>query len=228
MYHPLAIVFALAVIAYVGLQVILHATQNEREPNLLESKVPFFDSAIGILQHRANYLTNLRFVTEPCSLLATTDSRYRSRHHASIHTLRMPFQRLYVVQTPHFIQAIQSKANAATFIPNLLDFGMLFSGLNADSQTKLRSAFGLKGNGFTMSVHKYLLSGESLKAATRTAVDRLSASLPNSLAVNDEKKLLESMRHELTIAMTGAIYGPENPYDDPKVETSWWYVFTAT
>ena len=228
MYQALAFVFALAVIVYVGLKVILHATQDKREPNLLESKVPFFDSAIGILQHRANYLANLRFATEPYQLLATTNSRYRSRYRASIHTLRMPFQRLYVIHTPHLIQAIQSKANARTFIPNLLDFGMLFSGLNADSQTKLRSAFGLKGNGFTMSVHKYLLSGESLKAATRTAVDRLSASLPNDLAENDDIGLLESMRHQLTLAMTGAIYGPENPYDDPKVEASWWYVFLAS
>jgi hypothetical protein len=150
-----------------------------------------------------------------------TDLRYRSRYRASIHTLRIPFQRLYVVHTPHLIQAIQNKANAATFIPNLLDFGMLFSGLNKDSQTKLRNAFGLKGNGFTMSVHRYLLSGESLKAATRTAVDRLSASLPNSFAGNNEGGLLESMRHELTMALTGAIYGPENPYNDPTIEDSW-------
>lgn len=71
----------------------------------------------------------------------------------------MPFQRLYVVHAPHLIQIIQSKANAKTYVPNLLDFGMLFSGLNTESQTTLRRAFGLKGNGFTMSVHKYLLGG---------------------------------------------------------------------
>jgi hypothetical protein len=121
------------------------------------------------------------------------DYRYGSRYRASIRTLTMPLQRLYVVHTPHLIQAIQSKANAATFIPNLLDFGMLFSRLNKDSQSKFRNAFRLKGNGYIMSVHKYLLLGESLKAATKTAVDRLSASLPNSLAKNSEVGLLESV-----------------------------------
>jgi hypothetical protein len=93
---------------------------------------------------------------------------------------------------------------------------MLFSGLNKDSQATLRKAFGSHGNGFTMSVHKYLLSGDSLKIATQAAVDRLSNRV-------DELKggLQEIVRHELILAMTGAIYGPENPYDDPEVEESW-------
>lgn len=133
----------------------------------------------------------------------------------------MPFQRLYVVHTPNLIRAIQSKANAATFVPNLLDFGMLFSGLNRDSQKILRKAFKSEGNGFTTSVHKYLLSGLSLNTATRSAVDRLSASLPNDLWNGREYGLLGLVQHQLTLAMTGAIYGPENPYDDPYIEASW-------
>lgn len=132
----------------------------------------------------------------------------------------MPFQRLYVVYAPNLIHTIQSKANAHTFVPNLLDFGMLFSGLNTESQATLRKAFGTHGNGFTMSVHKYLLSGESLQVATKAAIDRLRGGLSNRV---DEVKggLQEIVRHELTLAMTGAIYGPENPYDDPMIEQSW-------
>lgn len=119
------------------------------------------------------------------------------------------------------IQMIQKKSNAATFVPNLLDFGMLFSGLNPKSQSVLRKGFGSQGNGFTMSVHKYLLSGPSLQVATREAVKRLSASLPKSFGASRQGGLLEFLRHELTIALTGAIYGPENPYDDAEVEKSW-------
>jgi hypothetical protein len=126
------------------------------------------------------------------------------------------------VHAPHLIQIIQSKANTATFIPNLLDFGILFSGLNKDSQKTLRNVFRSQGNGFTMSVHKYLLSDSSLKAATKTAVDGLNASLPNHFEHGRQEGLMELMCHELTLAMTGAIYGPENPYDDPEVEASWW------
>lgn len=133
----------------------------------------------------------------------------------------MPFQRLYVVSAPHLIHTIQLKANAQNFVPNLLEFGMLFSGLNAESQATLQEAFGLHGNGFTMSVHKYLLSGPSLKVATKAAVDRLTAGLPTYSARDDQDGLLEMVCRELTLALTGAIYGPENPYDDPTIEGSW-------
>jgi hypothetical protein len=124
------------------------------------------------------------------------------------------------VHAPHLIHIIQSKANASAFVPNLLEFGMLFSGLNKDSQRILTKAFGLQGNAFTMSVHKYLLSGPSLRIATSTAVDKLSASLQYSFA-GSNGGLLGLVRHELTLAMTGAIYGPENPYDDLNIEESW-------
>lgn len=135
--------------------------------------------------------------------------------------MRMPFQRMYVVHEPHLMKLIQSKANATTFVPNLLDFGMLFSGLKKESRQVLRKAFASDGNVFTMSVHKYLLSGSFLTAATRTAVDRLSASVPNNLEKGHPQGLLGSIRHELAMAFTGAIYGPENPYDDPEIESSW-------
>lgn len=59
--HPSLIVgSAIAVFTYISLQLVLHATQNAREPLLLESTVPFLDSALGILRHKANYLAHLR------------------------------------------------------------------------------------------------------------------------------------------------------------------------
>lgn len=119
----------------------------------------------------------------------------------------MPPQRLYNVHMPDLIQAIQSKANAAVFVPNPLDFGMLFSGLNQESQRVLRNDFDVHGNGFTMSAHRYLISGPSLNAATRAAVDRLGVSIRNNLA-GISGGLLESVRYELTLSLTGAIYGP--------------------
>ncbi|KAH9879557.1 hypothetical protein IAQ61_001375 [Plenodomus lingam] len=200
----LAATIITSVLIYIFLQVLIHSTQNAKEPRLVQTHLPFLGSAIGILRHRGNYFSTLR-----------------TRYQLPIHTLRMPFQRLYIVHEPHLIHAIQSKSNATNFIPNLLEFGMLFSGIHKGSQTILRDAFGLKGNGFTMSVHKYLLSGLSLQSATKTAIDRLSASIPNNFGNDREEGLFELLRHELTLALTGAIYGPENPYDNPEIESSW-------
>lgn len=133
----------------------------------------------------------------------------------------MPFQRVYVINAPALIQAVQSKTNLTTFVPTLLDFGMLFSGLNRESKETLRKAFGSHGNGFTKSVHKYLSHGSDLQAATRTAIEKLTTSVPNSTSTREELGLYETLRHQLTLAFTGAIYGPENPYDDPAIEQSW-------
>lgn len=133
----------------------------------------------------------------------------------------MPFQRVYVINAPQLIQAVQNKANLPNFVPTLLDFGMLFSGLSSKSQDTLRQAYGVHGNGFTKSVHSHLSSGVTLQAATRTALDKLSASVMNDLASADEVGLFETLRHQLCLALTGAIYGHENPYDNPDVEASW-------
>jgi len=59
--HPIiAISLGVLVATYVVLQLLLQLTQSKREPRLLESTLPFLNSAIGIFKHRANYLANLR------------------------------------------------------------------------------------------------------------------------------------------------------------------------
>ena len=127
------------------------------------------------------------------------------------------------MHAPYLIRAIQSKANTKSLVPNLLDFGMLFSGLNKQSQNTLRQAFHAHGNAFSTSVHRYLLSGPTLETVTRAAILRLN-SLPKRLECSNHKGLLELVQHELTLALTGAIYGPKNPYNDPIIEASWKYV----
>ena len=133
----------------------------------------------------------------------------------------MPFQRFYIVNAPQLIQTIQAKANSSIFVPTLLDFGMLFSGLNWESQDVLRGAFARKGNVFATSVHEYLGGLSTLQAATRAAIHKLSTSVPDTLSGSDPVGLFETIRHSLTLALTGAVYGPENPYEKAGIESSW-------
>lgn len=61
--HPIfALGFSLAMIIYLILQAMLHATQNKREPAMMKSNVPFFDTAIDMFRHRAKYWATLRYV----------------------------------------------------------------------------------------------------------------------------------------------------------------------
>ncbi|KAF9729928.1 25-hydroxycholesterol 7-alpha-hydroxylase 1 [Paraphaeosphaeria minitans] len=153
------------------------------------------------------------------TVLHATQSK--RRYGLPIHTLRMPFQRIYVINAPQLIQVVQNKSNLATFVPTLLDFGMLFSGLSRRSKDTLTKAYGSHGNGFTKSVHKHLASGSDLHAATRTAVEKLTVGIRYSFVDQEQVGLYETLRHQLCQALTGAIYGAENPHDDPAVEASW-------
>jgi hypothetical protein len=65
--------------------------------------------------------------------------------------MRMPFQRLYIVYHVDLIRVIQSAAKLTTYVPNLLEFGVLFSGVNSESRNLIREKFAAHGNGFTMS-----------------------------------------------------------------------------
>lgn len=145
------------------------------------------------------------------------------KHQLPIFTLRVPLQRLYIVNAPDLIQIIQAKTNVSTFISNLLDFGLLFSGVDKKSETLLRNRFADKGNTFTASIRKYLGQESALEVASRHALDQLSASISNSflLSSRSEIPLLRTVQHDLLLAFTGAVYGPENPYSDPEIEKSW-------
>lgn len=137
--------------------------------------------------------------------------------------MRMPFQRMYIVNGAELIRIIQTKANLTTFVPNLLDFGLLFSGVDKESRKLISETYATQGNGFTISVHKFLVQGPTLQDACQTAVAKLAACVPSSFSASgaDEISLLETIKHDLMLALTGAIYGPENPYDDPDIEASW-------
>lgn len=55
-------------------------------------------------------------------------------------------------------------------------------------------------------------------AVTKRQIDQLDEQTPCRV------DLWEWVQHEITIATTECVYGPQNPYRDPKVEAGFWYV----
>jgi hypothetical protein len=207
----LLLVFAAIMVVYGAMCALLHSTQNKKEPRLLPTIVPFLDPAIGIAKDKVNYLVNLRHdlpsLHSPAPRALTM---FRTKYRLPIFTMRMPFQRMYIVNAAELIRIIQTKANLTTFIPNLLDFGLLFSGVNKESRKLICERFAVQGNGFTMSVHKFLTRGSTLQDACQTAVNKLAASVPNSFSPSgtNEISLLETIKHDLMLALTGLYTGP--------------------
>ncbi|CAI6331650.1 unnamed protein product [Periconia digitata] len=198
-----AVVFLVLVLLYGCITTTLYSTQDEAEPHMVPTKLPFLEATIGILRGKAGYLVETK-----------------KKFPLPIFTLRMPFQRVYVVCANQFIHAVQSKAHAAAFVPTLLEFGILFSGMAKSAKKCLQAGY-KNGNQFTASVHSYLLWGPTLQSATRLAMDRLISSMHSGFSSPDRVGLLETTQHQLTLAMTGAVYGPHNPFNDPAMEADW-------
>ncbi|KAF2870028.1 cytochrome P450 [Massariosphaeria phaeospora] len=188
---------------YVVLYILLQITQDRKEPPPVATSIPFLDPLVGIFTEKVQYLIQLR-------------DKYR----LPITTIRLPFTRIYVVNQPALINTIQRQGNAFAFQPVALEFGFLFSGITKKSQAILRNAFSGMGNGFTAGVHKYLHTGSNLDMVSGAATDALSASVPG-LAGQMNVGLLHTIQHDLALALTDAMYGPQNPFRDPEVEASW-------
>ncbi|KAF2796913.1 cytochrome P450 [Melanomma pulvis-pyrius CBS 109.77] len=191
-------------VIYLGLHLLLYATQDKREPRPLGTSIPFLSPIFAVINDKVKYLVKLR-----------------DEYQLPIYTLRLPFSRLYIVNKPSLIQAVQRQASALSFGPVGRDFGFLFSGLTKASQDILRKAYDGNGNGFTSIVHQCLKDGPFLHAATRSAINGLALAVPKWGHHGTPLNIFDIVRHTLTMALTDTVYGPQNPFRNPKVEASW-------
>lgn len=56
----LTVIAVIIVVIYISLQVLIHITQDAREPRLVETRLPFLDPLIAFAKQRAGYLVGLR------------------------------------------------------------------------------------------------------------------------------------------------------------------------
>ncbi|KAJ4349226.1 hypothetical protein N0V95_004762 [Ascochyta clinopodiicola] len=104
---------AIAVI-YVALQFHLRATQDPREPSIIETKLPYITPTIGLSKH--SYFAYLRYSRLPVLRHAKLLIMDR-KHYANlpIFTLRLPGQRIYVINDAQLISAVQKQHKILTF-----------------------------------------------------------------------------------------------------------------
>lgn len=78
---------------------------------------------------------------------------------------------------------------------------------------------------FYSAIHPTLLPGEGVDAMNRdmlklvaAAVDGLSKRKGGAMKV----PLFGWVKHQISLATTGAVYGPHNPFGDPAIESAYW------
>jgi hypothetical protein len=170
-------------------------------------------------------------VSEQCISLSghCIDGISSDKYQLPIYTLHLPGSRLYVVNSASLIPAVQKNIKTLSFAPieamgaknvcgtSKVANDILDTNLNGDDGPISYSVTHYP------AVRKPLSAGAGLDAMNRVMAEKVAASI-DGMQRNQEVKLFEFIKHEVTVATTESVYGPHNPFRDSKVEQSFWYV----
>lgn len=147
-----------------------------------------------------------------------------------IHTLRIPFMRLYIINSTDLIPSAQRHYRILDFAP--LQAKTAFNVMGATPAGRKVLVRNVDGKDdftypimFSKSIHPAISPGAALDALNRTSVQQVMKVMERvvSLAQNGVSfNLFEWVREEITMATTRGIYGPKNPFLDPKVKEAYW------
>ncbi|KAF4630698.1 hypothetical protein G7Y89_g7435 [Cudoniella acicularis] len=192
-----------------GLHLLLHYTQDAKEPPTVSTFLPFFGPMIGLSRKKSKYYVELR-----------------DKYDLPIYTLRLPGSRLYVVNAISLIPAVQRQFKTLAFPPLEAKLAMSICGssktANEILSTNVNGDEGYWGYSITFykTIHTPLAPGPELDAMNRVMAQKVAASIDRL----EEKVvgLFDFIRHEITLASTDSVYGPKNPFKDPAIEESFW------
>ncbi|KAF2179610.1 cytochrome P450 [Zopfia rhizophila CBS 207.26] len=200
----------IAIAIYGSLHLLLHATQDAREPPPVPTSIPFISSMIGLSKKKSKYYTELR-----------------DKHNLPIYTIRLPGARLYVVNSISLIPSVQRQYKVFAFPPLEAKLAMSVCGSSKTANdilnTNSNGDEGFWGYSIThyKRIHAPLSPGPGLDAMNRVMAQKVAASL-DRLKTSKVVKLFDFIRHEITLATTDSVYGPQNPFQDPAIIDAFW------
>lgn len=160
----------------------------------------------------------------------------RQQSQLPIYTLLVPGSKLYVVNGLDLIGAVQRQHKSLAFPPIEAKFAMTV----CQSSQEANDILNLNVNGeegdwgcsvdFYKSIHSALAPGQGLDGMNRLMIRNIATSIDSLKPIQKagtKIKLAKWLRHHITLATTNSVYGPMNPFQDPKIEEAFWSVFTS-
>lgn len=150
----------------------------------------------------------------------------RDKYDLPIYTLRMPGQRIYIINSLSLIPPLQRQIKTIAFAPIEAQAAATVMGVGPAGNAIIGSHQMFEKDSylstFVPSTHPALSPGPGLDALNGAAIQYFS----NSLASinNSGPKIVELfswIRSELFMATTESIYGPKNPFRDPTLKQAW-------
>jgi hypothetical protein len=159
--------------------------------------------------------------------------KLRDKHKLPIYTLRLPFTRLYVINSLPLITAVQRQFHTLAFPPLEAKLASSVCGISKEANdilmTNVNGEDGHWGYSITFykMLHGPLSPGKDLDAMNRVMVRKVEESISSLMEwVKGEGKvkvkLFEFVRREITLATTDSVYGPENPFKNPEIGEAFW------
>ncbi|KZZ92117.1 Cytochrome P450 [Moelleriella libera RCEF 2490] len=173
-----------AVAAYAFSRSLLRFSQDPREPPAAKTTIPFISPLLGFIQGMPNYLVTLR-----------------DEYHLPMYTLRMPGQRVYVVNSLPLISVLQRQNKTIAFAPIQAQAAAAVMGVGPADNAIIGSEQMLEHESylstFTSSIPPGLSPGPGLDELNGAAIRYISDSL-------------------------AAMYGPKNPFRSAGLEQAWY------
>ncbi|KAI1368199.1 cytochrome P450 [Xylaria arbuscula] len=203
----ITIAFGTIVATYVFFRVLMVSTQDEREPQAIETNIPFLGPMIGIAREKSSFYRRLR-----------------DDHHLPIYTLRLPFMRMYIVNSTELIPVLQRYWRTISFSALAIDAGRIIGMSRKAIDTMERDL--TSKDGFSASWPKYIAAvmgpGEDLDSMNRRSTEIYAAEMERLRAQGASKiGLWQWSRQMMVVSTTEAVWGPQNPFRDPAIAEAW-------
>jgi hypothetical protein len=133
------------------------------------------------------------------------------------------FLRTYVISSPSLILAVQRNSKALTF-EALMDAAAKLAGVQ--DMERLNSHQDESGHTVhvkSVQAIQNTMLGEGLNEMNARMIGYMKVAIDSLDQQSGPIALHSWLKHAITIASTDAMYGPRNPYRDPKVEKAFWY-----
>lgn len=148
----------------------------------------------------------------------------RDTYRHPIYTLRLPFFRIYVVNSTKLIPVLQKQWRTISFAAIAADAGSLVGMSKEAVEVMHRDLTDEKS--FSVSWPRFITPvmgpGQELDAINRKAIEVFAAEMGKLRGQGTTKVgLWQWTRQAMVTSTTEAVWGPQNPYRDPVIAEAW-------
>ncbi|KAI1868481.1 uncharacterized protein JN550_006397 [Neoarthrinium moseri] len=202
-----ALVVGAIATTYLFLRLLLRLTQDASEPPAIETGIPFLSPLIGMIREKSRFHVRLR-----------------NKYGLPIYTLRLPFQRMYIVNSTELIPLLQKQWRTVSFAAIAAEAGSVV-GMSKEAVRVMHQDL-TSEHGFSVSWPRFIIPamgpGKDLDAINRRSIEVLASEMETLSAQGTLKLgLSQWSRKTMVTATTEAVWGPHNPYRDPAVAEAW-------